>query len=254
MTWHTNEGINSVCVCVCVCVCNNFACLVFLKLLFFWRNFSPFLHKNMIIQSRTHTHTLTQHTRTLQQQQWLTVFNWTTDDVVFWLNNHVHLPQYTETFRRHKITGRLLPKVATNSEQILQSVLLISDSQHRQKIQLRAMDAILFGPPRSSGYWKDIIMTLSILLCVWGVLYALRQRWIVQSQIDSFLEDYRTKEKELEKLRSKLELQEMVMAETTDSRKEEESEESTIDGPAPLLQQDSSPPDEDLLSEVSFSR
>lgn len=184
------------------------------------------------------------------------MFNWTTDDVIFWLNDHVHLPQYTETFRRHKITGRLLPKVATNSEQILQSVLLIVDSQHRQKIQLRAMDVILFGPPRSSGYWKDIIMTLSILLCMGGVMYALRQRWIAQSRIDSFLEDYLMKKEELTKLRAKLECQEMSMEETTDSGKEEEEEdkEPGTDVPAVLLQPDSSPVDEDLLSEASFSR
>lgn len=182
------------------------------------------------------------------------MFNWTTDDVVFWLKNHVHLPQYVEAFRRHEITGRLLPKLATNSGQILQSVLLIADSQHRQKIQLRAMDAVLFGPPRTAGYWKDIIMTLSILLCVWGVLYALRQRWIVQSRIDSFLEEYRTKEEELTKLRSKLELQEMIMAEATDSGKEDKSKVSPPSDPAPLSHQDSSQVDEDLMSEASFSR
>ena len=178
------------------------------------------------------------------------MFNWTTDDVVFWLTNHVHLPQYAEVFRRHKITGRLLPKVATNSGQVLQSVLLISDSQHRQKIQLRAMDAILFGPPRTSGYWKDIIMTLSILLCAWGVLYALRQRWIAQSRIDSFLEDCRQKEEELTKLRSKLEIQEMAIAEETDSGKGESSESP----PNGLAQGDPLSQDEDLLSEVSYSR
>ena len=180
-----------------------------------------------------------------------TVFNWTTDDVVFWLTNHVHLPQYAELFRRHKITGRLLPKLATNSGQILQSVLFITDGQHRQKIQLRAMDAILFGPPHSSGYWKDIIMTLSILLCVWGVLYALRQRWIAQSRIDSFLEDFQSKEEELIKLRSKLKHQEMVIAaEETDSGKSEgkETPPNSLEGDDTLTQ------DDDLLSEVSYSR
>lgn len=198
------------------------------------------------------------HTCTCTQVITLTysVFNWTTDDVIFWLSDHVHLPQYTETFRRHKITGRLLPKVATNSEQILQTVLLIVDSQHRQKIQLRAMDVILFGPPRSSGYWKDIIMTLSILLCMGGVAYALRQRWIAQSRIDSFLKDYLTKKEELMKLRAKLEREEMLMEGSTDSGKEEEEEdkEPSTDVSTVLLQQDSSPVDEDLLSEVSFSR
>ena len=146
--------------------------------------------------------------------------------------------------------------MATNSEQVLQSVLLIVNSQHRRKIQLRAMDLILFGPPRSSGYWKDVIMTLSILLCMAGLMYALRQRWIAQSRIDSFLEDYLMKKEELTKLRAKLERQEMLMAEATDSGKEEEEEdkEPGADIPAVLLQQDPSLVEEDLLSEVSFSR
>ena len=208
-----------------------------------------------------HTHTCT-YTMSALTPFHFVVFNWTTDDVIFWLKYHVHLPQYAEAFRRHKITGRLLPKVATNAGQILQTVLLIADSQHRQKIQLRAMDAVLFGPPRTSGYWKDIIMMLSILLCVSGVMYALRQRWIAQSRIDSFLEDCRAKEKELTKLREKLEHQERVMADTTDSGKEEDEEEEKEEGSltltrnpaAPLPQQDSTVTDEDLLSEVSFSR
>ena len=101
-------------------------------------------------------------------------------------------------------------------------------------------------------------MTLSILLCVSGVLYASRQRWIAQSRIDSFLKDYQTKEEELTKLRSKLELQEMAMAESADSsgKEEEDGEESLTltSNPTTLPQQDSTVTDEDLLSEVSFSR
>ena len=109
-------------------------------------------------------------------------------------------------------------------------------------------------------------MTLSILLCVSGVVYALRQRWIAQSRIDSFLEDFRAKEEELTKLREKLEHEERVMADSMDSGKEEEDGdggEGKEAGPltftsnpvaAPLPQQDSTVTEEDLLSEVSFSR
>ena len=61
------------------------------------------------------------------------------------------------------------------------------------------------------------------------------------------------KEEELTKLRSKLEQQEMVMPEDTDSGKDEDKD-SPPNGPSPLTHRDSSPQDDDLLSEASFSR
>ena len=69
------------------------------------------------------------------------------------------------------------------------------------------MDVVLFGPPIVSGYWKDAVLAISLALSVFGVLYALRQRYLAQSRIDSFLEDLRGKEEELSKLKSKLELE-----------------------------------------------
>ena len=138
------------------------------------------------------------------------VINWTNSDVVSWLEKSVGLPQYADTFRYNKITGRHLPKIAINADQILQNVLLIVNSQHKQKIQLRAMDVVLFGPPTASGYWKDAMLVLSFTLSVLGVVYALRQRQMAQSKIDSFLDDFRIKEEELSKLKSKLELEEAL--------------------------------------------
>ena len=133
------------------------------------------------------------------------MFNWTNEDVVEWLEIHVELPQYSSAFRKNEITGRQLPYVAINSGQILQNNLLITDSQHKQKIQLRAMDIILFGPPMQRGHWKDYIWKLSLLLALLGVIYAVRQRRISKSRMDSFMEDLRKKEEELRKLKSKFE-------------------------------------------------
>ncbi len=110
-------------------------------------------------------------------------------------------------FLYHKITGRHLPQLAVNTNQILQNLLLVTNNKHKQKIQLRAMDVVLFGPPIVSGYWKDAVLAISLALSVFGVLYALRQRYLAQSRIDSFLEDLRGKEEELSKLKSKLELE-----------------------------------------------
>ncbi len=133
------------------------------------------------------------------------VFNWTTEDVVEWLEAYVELPQYSAAFRRNEITGRQLPHLAINAGQILQNSLMITDSQHKQKIQLRAMDIILFGPPIQRGHWKDYIWKLSLLWAVCGIIYVVRQRRISKSRMDSFMEDLRQKEGELRKLKSKFE-------------------------------------------------
>ncbi len=69
---------------------------------------------------------------------------------------------------------------------------------------------VLFGPPVGSGYWKDALLAISITLSVCGLLYALRQRYLAQSRIDSFLKDLRVKEEELSKLKCKLELETAV--------------------------------------------
>lgn len=40
----------------------------------------------------------------------LLVYNWTTDDVIHWVVNHVHLAIYAEYFRRNQIDGRMIPR------------------------------------------------------------------------------------------------------------------------------------------------
>ena len=39
-----------------------------------------------------------------------TVYNWTADEVIEWLCNVVHLPEYSDSFRRNKIQGRDMPR------------------------------------------------------------------------------------------------------------------------------------------------
>lgn len=151
------------------------------------------------------------------------VFNWTNSDVLDWLVSYVELPQYASTFKKNHITGRQLPYIAANYGQILQNTLLITDNQHKQKIQLRAMDVILFGPPIPQGHWKDTIVILSTFLSVCGILYALRQRRLSQSRIDSFMEDLRLKEEEVSKLKSKFQALETELTDGPMGNPEEEN-------------------------------
>lgn len=184
----------------------------------------------------------------------LSVFNWTNQDVLDWLEHSVELPQYTNTFKHHQITGRQLPYIAINSGQILQNTLLITDSQHKQKIVLRAMDIILFGPPVQHGYWKDAILVVSVILCVCGILYALRQRMLSKSRIDTFIADLRLKEEEVKRLKSKFEELELPITDVTDGKEEEEEvEDSPIQMTAAATASTGSPgSDEDYM--LSFCK
>jgi hypothetical protein len=142
------------------------------------------------------------------------VFNWTNQDVLNWLENYVELPGYSSAFKENQITGRHLPHLAINSGQILQNTLLITDSQHKQKIQLRAMDVILFGPPVQRGHWKDTILEIIALLMVCGMAYAFWQWRQSKAHMDLFMEDLRLKEKEINRLKSKFEA---IERESTDA-------------------------------------
>ncbi|KAF0293449.1 Stromal interaction molecule [Amphibalanus amphitrite] len=96
------------------------------------------------------------------------VHNWTTEQTVEWLVRHVHLPQYRDTFELHHIAGPALPRLAVNNNHYLSGVLGIKDPRHKQKIMLKAMDAVLFGPPKdSSNLVKDaLLLTLLLVVCV----------------------------------------------------------------------------------------
>lgn len=163
------------------------------------------------------------------------VFNWTNKDVLNWLEHYVELPEYSSAFIEHQITGRHLPHIAINSGQILQNSLSIMDGQHKQKIQLRAMDVILFGPPVQRSHWKDTIMEISVFLFVCGTIYALWQRRLSKAHIDSFMEDLRLKEEEIKQLKSKFEAIEMESADGPGSPDEcqDDIHDSIMMSPAP---------------------
>ncbi len=163
-----------------------------------------------------------------------------------WLINYVELPQYARTFKEHAITGRQLPSIAINSGQMLQTNLLISDSQHKQKIQLRAMDVVLFGPPLQQGYWKDAILTCSVILSVCGIIYVLRNRKLSKSRMDMFMADLRLKEDEIKKLKSHFQDLD-VLAESLDGPTDEIQDESSRNS-SPILMMAAPCSDEDETS------
>ncbi|XP_068141486.1 stromal interaction molecule homolog isoform X1 [Drosophila tropicalis] len=104
------------------------------------------------------------------------VHNWTIEQTTDWLAQSVQLPQYVELFKAHKVTGAALPRLAVNNLHYVSNVLGIKDPIHKQKISLKAMDVVLFGPPRESGTrWKDYILVTLLLSAIIGCWYAYQQ-------------------------------------------------------------------------------
>ncbi|TMS13919.1 Stromal interaction molecule 1 [Larimichthys crocea] len=101
------------------------------------------------------------------------VFNWTVQQVEDWLRISVELPQYGETFRKHQLDGKALPRLAVKNTTLMVSVLKILDRSHAQKLQLKALDIVLFGPPPGRhNQWKDLVLGLSILMALGGCWFA----------------------------------------------------------------------------------
>ncbi|XP_058977728.1 stromal interaction molecule homolog isoform X3 [Musca domestica] len=104
------------------------------------------------------------------------VHNWTIEQTTDWLAQSVQLPQYVDLFKQHKVSGAALPRLAVNNMHYVSNVLGIKDPIHKQKIALKAMDVVLFGPPRETGTrWKDYILVTLLLSAIIGCWYAYQQ-------------------------------------------------------------------------------
>ncbi|MEQ2234522.1 Stromal interaction molecule 1, partial [Ilyodon furcidens] len=101
------------------------------------------------------------------------VYNWTAPQVEEWLVVSVELPQYAESFRKHQLDGKALPRLAVKNISLTVSLLKILDRSHVQKLQLKALDIVLFGPPPGrQNQWKDLLLGLSVLMALGGCWFA----------------------------------------------------------------------------------
>jgi len=88
------------------------------------------------------------------------VYNWTTDELVTWLTDHVKQPQYADYFRRNLIDGQFLPRLALNENNYYSNVMHIKDPRHRRLIMVKATDLVLFGQQHKPyNLIKDIFYT-----------------------------------------------------------------------------------------------
>uniref|UniRef100_A0A671VXW7 Stromal interaction molecule 2 n=1 Tax=Sparus aurata TaxID=8175 RepID=A0A671VXW7_SPAAU len=119
------------------------------------------------------------------------VHNWTTEDTVQWLKESVELPQYEKNFRDFRVTGNTLPRIAANEPSFMSMQLKILDQRHKQKLNLKALDAVLFGPPlRPQHNWmKDFVLMISIVIGVGGCWFAYVQNKSSKVHISQMMKD-----------------------------------------------------------------
>lgn len=94
------------------------------------------------------------------------VYNWTIDETVYWLSNYVELPEYTSLFEERAINGSVLPRLAADPQFL--NRLGITDPSAKKKISIKAMDVVLFGPPKfgNSNKTRDLIVGLVTILAL----------------------------------------------------------------------------------------
>ncbi|NXA56272.1 STIM1 protein, partial [Nothocercus julius] len=119
------------------------------------------------------------------------VYNWTVDEVVQWLITYVELPQYEETFRKLQLSGHAMPRLAVNNVTMMGTVLKMTDRSHRQKLQLKALDTVLFGPPLLTrhNHLKDFMLVVSIVIGVGGCWFAYIQNRYSKEHMKKMMKD-----------------------------------------------------------------
>ncbi|XP_063162109.1 stromal interaction molecule 1 isoform X4 [Candoia aspera] len=119
------------------------------------------------------------------------VYNWTVEEVVQWLITYVELPQYEETFRKLQLTGHAMPRLAITNTTMTGTVLKMTDRSHRQKLQLKALDTVLFGPPLLTrhNHLKDFMLVVSIVIGVGGCWFAYIQNRYSKEHMKKMMKD-----------------------------------------------------------------
>ena len=152
------------------------------------------------------------------------VHNWTVEQTADWLSQAVDLPQYAGTFIKGGVTGSQLP-LAASDPAFLSKVLGITNSIHRSKISLKAMDVVLFGPPKEPSHWlKDVILTSLLVALTSALLWAYRTKKLSEEHINKMMQDMESlakAEQALQEMQSRVDTGEQVREQKGESNTEE---------------------------------
>ncbi|KAA8594882.1 stromal interaction molecule 2 isoform X1 [Etheostoma spectabile] len=119
------------------------------------------------------------------------VHNWTQDNVLRWLKDFVELPQYERNFKDFKVNGNTLPRIAANEPSFLSGHLRVQDQRDKQKLNIKALDVVLFGPPTRPphNYMKDLLLIVSVVMGVGGCWFAQAQNKVSKVHIAKMIKD-----------------------------------------------------------------
>uniref|UniRef100_A0A8C1YIB5 Tromal interaction molecule 2a n=1 Tax=Cyprinus carpio TaxID=7962 RepID=A0A8C1YIB5_CYPCA len=131
------------------------------------------------------------------------VHNWTQEDVLRWLREFVELTQYEKGFKELHVNGNTLPRIAANEPSFMSTYLKIQDQQHKQKLKLKALDVVLFGPPtRPPHNWmKDLVLIVSVVMGVGGCWFAKVQNKASKVHITKMMKDLESLQRAEQSLR-----------------------------------------------------
>lgn len=117
------------------------------------------------------------------------VYNWTVDQTVDWLSNNIDLPQYAEVFVSQQVDGTKLP-LAASDPSFLSKKLGITNPIHKSKISLKAMDVVLFGPPKEPTNWlKDLILSALLIALISALFWAYNQKKRSEKHLAKMIKD-----------------------------------------------------------------
>ncbi|XP_021444072.1 stromal interaction molecule 1a isoform X2 [Oncorhynchus mykiss] len=118
------------------------------------------------------------------------VCNWTVDDVENWLI-YVELPQYVGAFRKMHFNGTVMPRLAVKNATLTVSILKMLDRSHVQKLQLKALDTVLFGAPLMNrhNHLKDFMLVVSIVIGIGGCWFAYIQNRYSKDHMKKMMTD-----------------------------------------------------------------
>uniref|UniRef100_A0A8C6WVL2 SAM domain-containing protein n=1 Tax=Neogobius melanostomus TaxID=47308 RepID=A0A8C6WVL2_9GOBI len=118
------------------------------------------------------------------------VHNWTQEEVLRWLKDFVELPQYEKNFKEFKVTGNTLPRIASNEPSFLSGQLKVQDQRDKQKLNIKALDVVLFGPPtRPHNYLKDLLLIVSVVMGIGGCWFAQAQNKTSKIHVTKMMKD-----------------------------------------------------------------
>ncbi|MGH0154420.1 UNVERIFIED_CONTAM: hypothetical protein FKN15_067523 [Acipenser sinensis] len=131
--------------------------------------------------------------------------------LVEWLVTYVELPQYVETFRKLMLNGSNMPRLAIKNATLTGIVLKIGDRSHVQKLQLKALDTVLFGPPLMNrhNHLKDFMLVVSIVIGIGGCWFAYIQNRYSKEHMKKMMKDLeglQRAEQSLDDLQQKLQI------------------------------------------------